>query len=116
MNLANVRNDIERLTTTAAALVDSEALVQEMSKELRTISHLLHPPLLDEAGLQSALRWFVEGFSQRSKIAVDLQLDPALGRLSPDHQTAIFRIVQQCLTNIHRHSRSETSSISLSRN
>ncbi len=66
MNLANVRNDIERLTKTATTLTDSEALVQEMSQEVRTISHLLHPPLLDEAGLESALRWYVDGFAERT--------------------------------------------------
>ena len=115
MNLANVRNDIERLTTTAAALVDSEALVQEMSKEVRTISHLLHPPLLDEAGLESALRWYVDGFVQRSKITVDLDLPKELGRLPREMEIAAFRVVQECLTNIHRHSESRTAKIRLRR-
>jgi signal transduction histidine kinase len=72
MNLSAVRLDVERLSKIAHALTDSENLVQEMSSEVRTISHLLHPPLLDEAGLLSALRWYVEGFVRRSKIEVDL--------------------------------------------
>lgn len=113
MNLANVRGDIERLTKTADALTDSEALVEEMSQEVRTMSHLLHPPLLDEAGLQSALRWYVEGFAQRSKINVDLDLPDGFGRLPREVETAVFRVVQECLTNIHRHSGSPTASIRL---
>jgi signal transduction histidine kinase len=113
MNLSAVRADIDRLSKTATALTDSEALVQEMSKEVRTISHLLHPPLLDEAGLVSAVRWYIEGFAQRSKINVDLDLPADFGRLSPELETAIFRIVQECLTNIHRHSGSPIAKIRL---
>jgi signal transduction histidine kinase len=113
MNLAAVRTDIDRLAATAANLTDSESLVQEMSKEVRTISHLLHPPLLDEAGLASAVRWYVEGFSQRSKINVDLDLPDKFGRLPRESETAIFRVVQECLTNIHRHSGSPTAKIVL---
>jgi signal transduction histidine kinase len=111
MNLSAVRADVERLAATAANLTDSEGLVQEMSKEVRTISHLLHPPLLDEAGLASALRWYVEGFSQRSKIKVDLDLPDDFGRLPRESETAVFRMVQECLTNIHRHSGSSTATI-----
>jgi signal transduction histidine kinase len=113
MNLANVRGEIERLHKTAAALTDSEAIVQEMSQEVRTISHLLHPPLLDEAGLESAVRWYVDGFVERSKIKVDLDLPKEFGRLPREMETAVFRIVQECLTNIHRHSESPTASIRL---
>jgi PAS domain S-box-containing protein len=118
LNLNLVPVEAELLKTNPALaeqITSSLTLVDELSRDLRTISHLLHPPLLDEAGLQSALRWFVEGFSQRSKIAVDLQLDPALGRLPSDHETAIFRIVQECLTNIHRHAGSATANISIAR-
>jgi signal transduction histidine kinase len=98
MNLANVRDDIERLNKTAATLTDSEALVQEMNREVRTISHLLHPPLLDEAGLESAVRWYVDGFAQRSNIKVNLDLPKEIGRLPREMETALFRIVQECLT------------------
>jgi signal transduction histidine kinase len=115
MNLSAVRNDVERLTETAAMLSDSETLVQDMSAEVRTISHLLHPPLLDEAGLLSALRWYVEGFSQRSKIKVDLDLPNDFGRLPSEMETAIFRVVQECLTNVHRHSESPVAKIRLRR-
>jgi signal transduction histidine kinase len=113
MNLSTVRLDVERMVKTAHALADSENLVQEMSTEVRTISHLLHPPLLDEAGLLSALRWYVEGFSQRSKINVDLDLPVDFGRLPRESETAIFRVVQECLTNIHRHSGSSAARIRL---
>jgi len=89
-------------------------LVDELSRDLRTMSHLLHPPLLDEAGLKSAVRWYVEGFAERSKIEVDLHLDDGLGRLAAELETAMFRIVQECLTNIHRHSGSSSASIVIS--
>jgi len=111
MNLSAVRSDMERLTKTAATLSDSEGLVQEMSKEVRTISHLLYPPLLDEAGLVSAVRWYVDGFAKRSRIKVDLEVPDDFGRLSREMETAIFRMVQECLTNIHRHSESPTAKI-----
>ncbi len=115
MNLSAVRADVERLRATAANLTDSEGLVQEMSQEVRTISHLLHPPLLDEVGLASAVRWYVEGFSQRSKIEINLDLPDDFGRLPRESETAIFRVVQECLTNIHRHSGSSTAKIRLRR-
>lgn len=104
MNLSLVRGDVERLASIVTALNDSENLVREMSSEVRTISHLLHPPLLDEAGLCSALRWYVDGFAQRSKIRVDLDLPEDFERLPAELETAIFRVVQESLTNIHRHS------------
>jgi signal transduction histidine kinase len=113
MNLSTVRADVEHLAKTAAALTDSESLVQEMSSEVRTISHLLHPPLLDEAGLSSALRWYVDGFAQRSKINVDLDLPRDFARMPHELETAIFRVVQECLTNVHRHSGSATAKIRL---
>jgi signal transduction histidine kinase len=112
MNLSGVRADIDRLTKTRDTLTDSESLVLEMSKEVRTISHLLHPPLLDEAGLSSALRWYVDGFAQRSKLTVDLDCPDDFGRLPREVETA-FRVVQECLTNIHRHSGSPEAKIRL---
>jgi signal transduction histidine kinase len=113
MNLSLVRGEVERLSTVAVALNDSENLVRDMSKEVRTISHLLHPPLLDEAGLASALRWCVDGFVQRSRIKVELDMPHDFGRLPSEMETAIFRVVQECLTNIHRHSGSPVAKIVL---
>jgi PAS domain S-box-containing protein len=116
MNLASIQREAKELSPQALKTCsESLQLVKELSRELRTISHLLHPPLLDEAGLPSAVRWYVEGFAERSKIRVNLDLDANLGRLSSECETAIFRIVQECLTNIHRHSGSPTASISISR-
>jgi signal transduction histidine kinase len=102
---------VERMAAVIAALNDSENLVREMSSEVRTISHLLHPPLLDEAGLCSALRWYVDGFAHRSGIEVDLDLPDAYRRLPAEMETAIFRVVQESLTNIHRHSGSPVAKI-----
>ena len=111
MNLAAVGADIEKLAKTATVIADSTALVNDMSTDIRTISYLLHPPLLDEAGLSSALTWYIRGFSERSKIDIDLRIPERFGRLSRDLETAIFRMVQECLTNIHRHSESPVARI-----
>ena len=108
---ALLRNDSDLARQVTAGL----RLVDELSRDLRTMSHLLHPPLLDEAGLHSAVRWYVEGFAERSKIEVDLHLDPQVGRLPAEFETAIFRIVQECLTNIHRHSGSSSASVAITR-
>jgi len=115
MNLSTVKADLERLTKAVNAVSDSAALVDDLNKEIRTISHLLHPPLLDEAGLASALRWYSDGFAQRSKIKVDLDLPIEFGRLSSEMETAIFRVVQECLTNVHRHSGSPVAKIHVHR-
>jgi signal transduction histidine kinase len=117
MNLATIQTEASKLSPTAEGAVgESIDLVQTTLKELRTISYLLHPPLLDETGLESALRWFVQGFAERSKIAVDLHIAPDLGRVAREVETAIFRIVQESLTNIHRHSGSTSAVINLTRN
>lgn len=89
---------------------------EEMSRQLRTMSYLLHPPLLDEVGLPSALKWYTDGFAERSAIKVNLQIDSAFGRLPSEMEIALFRVVQECLTNIHRHSGSPSASIRLNRN
>lgn len=88
----------ERLTTECSDILDKCLM------ETRTISHLLHPPLLDEVGFGSAAKWYVEGFAQRSGIHVNLDLDPNLGRLASDVEIGLFRAVQEALTNVHRHS------------
>ena len=99
----------------ASGIGQSLDLIQQLSQELRTVSYLLHPPLLDELGLPAALRWYVEGFSERSKIDVQLELSPDLGRLHADMETTLFRIVQESLTNIHRHSGSKRAQIQIHR-
>ncbi len=105
MNIAVVQSQSHKLDSAGArAVSENAAMVEQISREIRTISHLLHPPLLDAAGLASALRWYVDGFSERSKIKVDLDIPKEFGRLSDEMEIAIFRMVQECLTNIHRHS------------
>ncbi|MGA7926982.1 MAG: DUF4118 domain-containing protein [Candidatus Sulfotelmatobacter sp.] len=79
-------------------------IVDKCLTETRTISHLLHPPLLDEAGFGSAARWYVDGFAERSGIKVDIDLAPTLDRLPTDVEIALFRALQEGLTNVHRHS------------
>jgi signal transduction histidine kinase len=116
MNLSLLESENGNIVPHAAkALRESIDLVQELSRELRTISHLLHPPLLDEIGLASGLRSYLDGFTERSKIKVDLELPEDLGRLPEDLETALFRIVQECLTNIHRHSESPVARICIRR-
>jgi len=116
MNLSLLESEDGALIPSAAkAIKESLGLVQQLSRELRTISHLLHPPLLDEVGLASGLRMYLEGFTERSKIKVDLELPDDLGRLPQDSETSIFRVVQECLTNIHRHSESPVAMIRITR-
>jgi signal transduction histidine kinase len=105
MNIAVMQRQSDKLDSAGArAVSENAAMVEQISREIRTISHLLHPPLLDVAGLASALRWYVDGFSERSKIKVTLEIPEEFGRLSDEMEIAIFRMVQECLTNIHRHS------------
>ena len=97
--------------TAATALEQNEAMLQELHQGIRTISHLLHPPLLDEVGLPVALQWYVEEFSKRSGIKVSLDCPDSLDRTKSEIETAIFRVVQECLGNVHRHSQSPTASV-----
>ena len=114
MNLALLDNESSNLSPAGVkAVKECLEMVREMSRELRTMSHLLHPPLLDEAGLESALNWYVHGFAERSGIRAVLELPPKLGRLPRDLEVAIFRIVQECLTNVHRHSGSSVAQVRL---
>ncbi|MCU1241548.1 MAG: domain S-box [Candidatus Acidoferrum typicum] len=116
MNLSAVQRESDHLSPDAAAdVAESANLVSELSRQIRTISHLLHPPLLDEVGLVSALQHYVEGFAERSKIQVSLDLPTDLGRLPPEMETAIFRIVQECLTNVHRHSGSTSAAVRIAK-
>jgi signal transduction histidine kinase len=94
-------------------LQQNNQLVEQLSKETRTISHLLHPPLLDEIGLLPAIRMFAEGFAERSSVKVTVELSPEIGRLPPNVEISVFRIVQECLTNVYRHSGSKTAWIKI---
>ncbi len=103
-----------QVPTVRQAATDASDLVDRAIKQVRTISHLLHPPLLDEVGLVSALRWYLEGLSERSGIQIRLEIDPPdLRRLKPDLETAIFRIIQEALTNMFRHSGAHNGRVSV---
>lgn len=116
MSLSQLRREAEKQNAGSTGKI-SEMLeiVQKVLTELRTISYLLHPPLLDDMGLSSAIRWLVDGFVERSKVQVTIDIPENLERFSPDLETAVFRVVQECLTNIHRHSASKTASVRLER-
>jgi signal transduction histidine kinase len=96
----------------AQMVAECQSLGEQSLKEIRTLSYLLHPPLLDHTGLVSALQWYVEGFTKRSGIFVDVFAEP-IGRLPSDIEMALFRVVQEALSNVHRHSTSDTASIRL---
>ena len=95
------------------AVVECQSLCEQTQAEIRTLSYLLHPPMLDEAGLILALEWFIDGFSRRSGIRVSFVAPPDFRRLPPQTETALFRVVQESLTNIYRHSGSTTAEIRL---
>jgi len=115
MNLDRIAQ-LGQLSLEQARLVcESVALVEAMRMQVRTISHLLHPPLLDELGLASGLRALIEGFSERSGIEARLEIADNFSRLPIEVEISIYRIVQECLTNIHRHSGSPTARIRVER-
>lgn len=102
---------------TQHAATDASSLIDRAIQQVRSISHLLHPPLLDEVGLLSALRWFIEGLSKRSGIETALDIQPEdFARLAPELETAIFRIVQEALNNVFRHSGASKAWIALRQN
>lgn len=117
MNLDAVNKERDALKVNAKrALDDSIDLTEEALADIRTMSYLLHPPMLDEVGLESALHWYAEGFTERSKIAVQLNIDRNFDeRLPRDAALALFRIVQECLTNVHRHSESKAAVVTITR-
>ena len=96
-----------------SSLPEAIQLLDQAMAETRTISHLLHPPLLDEAGLSSAAKWYVEGFAQRSGIEVKIDLPQDVGSLPKPVALGLFRVLQESLTNIHRHSGSTRAEVSL---
>jgi PAS domain S-box-containing protein len=115
MKLGQLAQDAKNNIAQAKGIADAESLVQHLNKEIRTTSYLLHPPLLDESGLSSALNWYVLGLKERSGLDVDLRISEKFERLPDDMELVIFRIVQESLTNVHRHSGSNTASIRVAR-
>ncbi len=111
---------IEKLSTQMAPkvldiLAETVGMAEQCSRELRTISYLLHPPLLEEAGLVSAVRWYADGVSSRTRIQITVDVAPEFRRLPSDIETTLFRIIQESLTNITRHSGSPTARIRILR-
>lgn len=117
LNLAQVQNAASALDKPSKdKLTESLALGEQALKDIRTLSYVLHPPLLDQAGLMTALKWYVKGFQERSGVKVAFTENGYDGqRLPPEVEYALFRVVQECLTNIRRHTKSETAEINLTR-
>jgi PAS domain S-box-containing protein len=115
LNLSNISELARQNRSIDTAVDDSYALIQQLNKEIRTLSYLLHPPLLDENGLSQAIHWYLQGLMERSDLKIELEVSPEFGRLPAEMELSVFRIVQECLTNIHRHSDSKTATIGLSR-
>jgi PAS domain S-box-containing protein len=110
-----LRMTSERPDIAKSALQESVRLVEQSQREIRTVSYLLHPPMLDEAGLPSALGWFIEGFSKRSGISIDAKITAGQldRRLPGEIATALYRVAQEALTNVHRHSGSRSARVRL---
>ncbi len=116
MNLAQISQQARENAPQIAADVDEcRQLAQQLSQEIRTTSYLLYPPLLDETGLQEALRWYIQGLTDRSGLDIRLDVSADFGRLPREMELVVYRVVQECLTNIHRHSGSKTAVIRLVR-
>jgi len=114
LNLAQVTQGSATLDEGSRKLLrEARGMLQDMSRQIRTLSYLLHPPLLDELGLASAVKEYAHGFSERSGIRLEVGVSPGFGRLPQDAETALFRIVQESLANIQRHSGSPTARIRL---
>ncbi len=121
--LAALSMNLEMLSQTAKSLApelkeqvgENSDLVQQLTREIRTMSYLLHPPLLDESGLAAALSWYVQGLMERSSLSIELSIPRDLGRFPRELELTVFRIVQESLTNIHRHSGSKTAEIGVRR-
>lgn len=113
MTVASLQHSANSTPGIARLIGDLNALADEALREIRTTSYLLHPPLLDEAGFASAARWFVEGFSKRSNIDVECDIPQQSERLSNECELVLFRVLQESLTNVHRHSGASTASVTL---
>jgi PAS domain S-box-containing protein len=115
MNLDSLQFAVpSSLNGLAGAVADCVRLADDSIKEMRTISYLLYPPMLEEVGLKSAILWYLEGFSKRSNIQTSFDVDSGFGRVEPDIELALFRVLQESLANVHRHSESPTAHIRLS--
>lgn len=116
MNLGTLAKKLKKTDAAVTNLVDEAiANAKELDRDIRTTSYLLHPPMLDEIGLSAALRWYLQGLKQRASLDVELGIPEDFGRLPADAELTIFRIVQECVTNVHRHSGSKSARVKISR-
>ena len=116
INLATlVDNARQKAPEVVRSAQEAEELVQQLTKEIRTTSYLLHPPLLDANGLPAALSWYVRGLTDRSGLDISLRISEQFGRLPRDVELLVFRLVQECLTNVHRHSGSTGAAVLITR-
>ena len=114
MNLSLLQGLIQTQPERAREMVsDCRGVVDKCTQELRTLSYVLHAPLLDELGLAGAVRDYADGFSKRSRIRVDLEVPAEFPRLGAEQENALFRVLQEGLNNVHRHSGSPTASVRL---
>lgn len=109
----------QKTRTSAPELAESaeeiEEFAQQLSREIRTASYLLHPPLLEESGLSAVIEWYVRGLEERSGLKIEFEIDDDFGRAEREIELVVFRLIQECLTNVHRHSESRTAAIRLRR-
>ncbi len=116
MNLSTlIRKAQDEAPELAESAEEARDLVHQLTSEIRTTSYLLHPPLLDEEGLRSAISWYVRGLTERSGLEIAFKISEGFGRLPREMELAVFRLVQESLTNIHRHSGSKRATIEISR-
>lgn len=116
MNLAQFVQKTGRAAPEVAGEAETiQEMVQQLHRDIRTTSYLLHPPLLDESGLYSALSWYTQGLVERSRLQIRFDMSEDFGRLPGDMELVVFRLIQECLTNIHRHADSKTASIRITR-
>jgi PAS domain S-box-containing protein len=117
MNLATLARNAQKnkVPEIAESAEEARELVHQLTSEIRTTSYLLHPPLLDEEGLRSAISWYVRGLIERSGLDIIFNISEGFGRLPGEMELAVFRLVQECLTNIHRHSGSKRAAIDIFR-
>lgn len=116
LGLATLRGSIEENNSESKQILnDCQTLIADASREIRTLSYLLHPPMFEQMGLRPSLQWLIRGYTERSGIRVSLEMPPDFGRLKPEIELALLRLVQEALSNIHRHSGSPTAVVRLVR-
>lgn len=115
-NLSDLIETIkEKAPEIAQTAMDTQEMVQQLTRDIRTTSYLLHPPLLDENGLPAALSWYIGGLADRSGVDLAFNISEQFGRLPREMELVVFRLIQECLTNVHRHSGSKSAAIQVAR-